>query len=209
MRRLIKPLLLFALIACAGCTRASSDARIDHILAGPHGWIDITLHAPVPASAAVAGNAAASAAKLSRDCLLLFAVNGETMLTESGDLAQADAAKNPLGYRFVAPAGTLDTRLVITGCTRDGVQQSLSVPLQKDHLASLEFDGRQLALKSNDPYAPISLDTLHAQVVTLQHGAESTDGALFKLTRLARLGVLLNVVLAAAAIVFAIRRKRS
>lgn len=208
MRLSIKPLLLFALVACAGCTRASSDARIDHILAGPHGWIDITLHAPAPASAAVAGMAAASAAKLSHDCLLLFAVDGETMLSESGDLAQADAAKNPLGYRFTAPAGTLDTRLVITGCVRDGVQQSLSIPLQKDHLASLEFDGRQLALKSNEPYAPMSLDTLHDQVVTLQHGADSTDGALFKLTRLARLSLLLNVILVVAAIVFAIRRNR-
>ena len=209
MRLLIKPLLLFALIACAGCTRASSDARIDHILAGPHGWIDIALRAPVPASAAVADKAAASAAVLSHDCLLSFAVDGETMLTESGDLAQADAAKNPLGYRFVAPAGTLDTRLAITGCIRDGVQQTLSIPLEKDHMASLEFDGRQLTLKSNEPYAPMSLDTLHDQVAKLQHGAESTDGALSKLTRLARLSLLLNVILVVAAIVFAIRRKRS
>ena len=208
MRMLPKTVILLALILCAGCAKPSDVARRDHLLAGPHGWIDITLHAPVTASGAAAGKPAASAAGLSADCDLRFLVNGETMLRESGDLAQADAAKNPLGYRFVAPAGTLDLRLMIAGCVSDDVRQALSIPLEKDRLASLEFDGRQLALKSNEPYAPTSLDTLHDQVVSLQHGAEDTDGALFKLTRLARLSLLLNAILVVAAIVFAIRRKR-
>ena len=207
MRMLPKTSILLALILCAGCAK-SSDARRDHVLAGPHGWIDITLHAPVAASAAVAGKPAASAGKPSRDCGTVFTVNGEAMLAESGDLARADAAKNPLGYRFVVPAGTLDTRLEITGCVKDGLERSLSVTMENDHLALLEFDGRQLALKSNEPYAPMSLETLHDEVATLQKGAEATDGALFKLTRLARLSVLLNVILAVAAIVFAIRRRR-
>ena len=98
---------------------------------------------------------------------------------------------------------------MIAGCVSDDVRQALSIPLEKDHLASLEFDGRQLALNSNEPYAPMSLDTLHEQVATLQQDAGSADGALFKLTRLARLSLLLNGVLVVAAIVFAIRRKRS
>ena len=208
MRMLPKTSILLALILCAGCAK-SSDARRDHMVAGPHGWIDITLHSPVAASTAVAGKPAASAGKPSGDCGMVFAVNGETMLAESGDLARADAAKNPLGYRFVVPAGPLDTQLQITGCVRNGLEQSLSVTMEKDHLVLLEFDGRQLALKSNEPYTPMSLDTLHDEVATLQKGAESTDGALFRLTRLARLSLLLNVILVVAAIVFAIRRKRS
>jgi hypothetical protein len=145
MRMLPKTAILLALILCAGCAKPSdavSVARRDHVLAGPHGWIDITLHAPVTAPAASSSQAngaktPASAARLSRECGMLFAVDGE-----------------------------------------------------------------------NEPYAPMSLDRLHDQEVTLQNGAESTEGTLFKLTRLARLSLLLNVILVVAAIVFAIRRRR-
>src|ERR1700712_2084278 len=104
MPLLPKSLILLALLLCAGCAKPSdiSAARRDHILAGPHGWIDLTLHAPAAASAPVSANA-----PLAKACVMAFVVNGEPMMQESGDPAQADAARIPLGYRFVSPAGAL------------------------------------------------------------------------------------------------------
>ena len=222
MRMLAKTSILLALILCAGCAKPSdavSVARRDHVLAGPHGWIDITLHAPAAAaassaaSAAAADKPAASAAGLSHDCGIVLAVDGETMLVESGDLARAAAANNPLGYRFVVPTGTLDTRLAITGCVKPDIEQSLSVTMQQDHVALLEFDGRQLALKADEPYAPASLDELRTQSSTLHSDVEGINVMMSSLTRLVHLSVLLNVVvlavLALAGIVLAVRRKRS
>ena len=198
MRLLIKPLLLFALIACAGCTRASGDARIDHILAGPHGWIDITLHAP----ALIAAKSAASAVGLP-SCSFRFGTNGETRLVERVDLAQADAAGTPVGYRFVAPAGALNTELALAGCT-DELDVSLLVKLEKDQLALLEYDGHKLILKSTQPYAPTSLDGLHGEIAALQQRADGSDTAMSTLTKLAIASVLLNVVV--IALVLARRR---
>ena len=216
MRMLAKTTILLALVLCAGCAKPSdavSVARRDHVLAGPHGWIDITLRAPVAASAAVAGKPAASAAGLSHDCGMVLTIDGETMLVESGDLARAGAANNPLGYRFVVPTGTLDTRLAITGCVRPDIQQALSVTMQPDHVALLEFDGRQLALKADEPYSPASLDELRAQSSSLHADVEDLNVMLCGLTRLVHLSVLLNVVVLAvlvlAGIVLALRRKRS
>ena len=191
MRLLIKPLLLFALIACAGCTRASSDARIDHILAGPHGWIDITLHTP----RLIVAEGAASAVGLP-SCNVHFETNGETRLSEGADLVQADAAGTPVGYRFVVPAGALNTELTLSGCT-DELDVSLPVKLEKDQLALLEYDGHKLILKSTQPYAPTSLDGLHGEIATLQQRADGSDTALSTLTKLAIASVLLNVVVIA------------
>ena len=199
MRLSIKPLLLFALIACAGCTRASGDARIDHILAGPHGWIDITLHAP----ALIVAKSAASAVGLP-SCSFRFGTNGETRLVERVDLAQADAAGTPVGYRFVAPAGALNTELALAGCT-DELDVSLLVKLEKDQLALLEYDGHKLILKSTQPYTPTSLDGLHGEIATLQQRADGSDTTLSTLTKLAIASVLLNVVVVALVLV----RRRS
>ncbi len=188
MRPLIKPLLLFALIACAGCTQASGDARIDHILAGPHGWIDITLHTPKLIAAESAASAAGSPA-----CHLRLKANGETRLSETADLVQADAAGAPMGYRFVVPAGTLNTELTIEACI-DELDVSLPVKLEKDQLALVEYDGHKLVLKSTQPYSPASLDGLHGEIATLQQRADGSDSSLSTLTKLAIASVLLNVV---------------
>ncbi len=188
MRLLIKPLLLFALIACTGCTRASGDARLDHILAGPHGWIDITLHTP----RLIVAEGAASAAGLPR-CGVQFETNGETRLNERADLVQADAAGTPIGYRFAVPAGTLKTELTLSGCT-DELDVSLPVKLDKDQLALIEYDGSKLVLKATQPYAPASLDGLHGEIATLQQRANGSDATLSTLTKLAIASLLLNAV---------------
>jgi len=55
----------------------------------------------------------------------------------------------------------------------------------------------------------IARERPHRRLSQLQQGAGSTGDALFEPTRLARLGVLQHAILVAAALVFAIRRKRS
>ena len=209
MRMLPRLLLLMTLLACAGCTKASdaSLARRDHILAGPHGWIDVTLHAPTPASAPVAAAKAASAAGLSTNCTMRLRVDGEPLLQEFGDLAQADAAKSPLGYRVVVAAGALNTELTIAGCVSRPLVLALPLTLEKDHLALLEFDGQHLALRSAEPYAPATLDAVHDDVAKLHERGEATDAALSTLTRLALANVLLVLVVIAVVLVVAIRRR--
>ena len=202
MRVLTKSLLVLALLAGAGCTKAGMvDARRDHLLAGPHGWIDLTLHAPAAPRGAASGAGTPA-------CNVSLRVNGEPQLDEDGDLAQAEAAANPIGYRFVAPAGTLHVELRLSQCVAGTQVLALSVALQQDHLALLEFDGRQLALKSQEPWSPMSLDTLHADVTALQQRAQSTDDALSRLTRLALASVALNAILALVAVVVLVRRRR-
>ena len=192
-------LLLLTLLACAGCTKASdslSAARRDHILAGPHGWIDVTLHAPPLAALAHVKNAASAPAQVP-DCAMSFAINGESQFDEVGDLVRADGANNPLGYRTVAPAGALQSQLLISRCVKTDLLLALPIDLGKDQLALLEFDGQKLTLKSTQPYAPTSLDGLHGEMATLQQRADAADGALSTLTKLAIASVLLNAVVLA------------
>ena len=195
MRSMTKTLFLLSLLLCVGCTRASSDARRDHLLAGPHGWIDLTLHAP---AAALAASAAGPG------CGLSLEVNGEDLLVESGDLAQADGAGNPLGYRVVAPAGALKTTLAIDRCVKTPLRIDLPLTLEADHLALLEFDGRQLVLKATQPWQPATLDGLRADVAALHERAQADDGRFTTLTRLAIAGLAANLVLLA----FLLARRR-
>lgn len=205
MRRLSKSLVLLTMLVCAGCAKPSdaSDARRDHVLAGPHGWIDITLHAPVAASAP----ASASAATLSASCDVGFTVNGERQLRDSVDLAQADVAHNPVGYRFVVPSGTLNTTLSVSTCVKDELAMALSVAMEPEHVARLEFDGQHLALTSTEAWHPVTLEAVRSDVAALQAHGESTDGTLSTLTRLALAGVVLDVVVIAVVIGLAIRRR--
>jgi len=220
MHTLTKCLLLLTMLACAGCTRASDDARIDHILAGPHGWIDLTLHAPVAADGAASVGLGLDSLQIKRDgtnrvtanatlapttsCNISLEANGEKRLIETADLASADAAGVPIGYRLVVPAGALKTKLAISGCVGE-LDFSLPLKLEQDQLALLEFDGRKLALKSTQPYSPSTLDSLHGEVARLQQRTDGHDAALSTLTKLAIAGLLLNAVV----IVLVLVRRRS
>jgi hypothetical protein len=210
MHLLPKSLILLALLACAGCAKPSDVtdagvARRDHILAGPHGWIDLTLHAPATASAP---KEAASAARPTADCQVAFTVGGEPMIEPSGDLAQADAAKSPLGYRFVVPAGRLDTRLTIAACVKIPVDLPLSLAIEKGHLTLLEFDGRALKVGATQAWEPTTLEDVNADVAKLHEHGAATDDALATLKALAIAGVLLNVVLLLGGAVLMFRRRR-
>lgn len=218
MPALTKSMIMLALLACAGCAKPSdiSEARREHLMAGPHGWIDVTVHAPTPASAPASAPAQV-VVKLSgkeslkvtdlrpNDCHLEFTVNGETMMVDYGNLAQADAAGNPLGYRFPVPAGALDTGLDISSCVDARLSVKLALAQAKDQLSLLEFDGKALALKAMQPYAPATLDTVHGDVGKLHEHGEATDGTLANLTRLVFAGVILNLVVLG---VLFLRRRR-
>ena len=214
MHLLPKTLIPLALLACAGCAKPSdvsdaSLARRDHILAGPHGWIDLTLHAPTPASApnAAAAKAASAVATLRPACRMAFLVDGEPMIEPAGDLAQADAAKSPLGYRFVAPAGSLHADLRISECVAQTLDLPLAITLETGHLALLEFDGQQLAVTATRAWEPATLEDVSADVAKLHEHGDATDGALSTLTRLAIASVLLNAVVLLGVAVVAFRRR--
>ncbi len=167
---------IVALLACSGCEgQGLSDARRDHILAGDHGWLDITVKAP--------GHAPGFNAKSS--CLVQFSVNGEAFVSETANLAQAEADQNPIGYRVVVPSGKLDTELTINGCARNSYTSRLELPLEKNQLANVLFDGKALVLENSSPYEPASLEWMRAEMLKLQAhetAADETLGALIKVT---------------------------
>ncbi len=167
---------IMALLACSGCEgQGLSDARRDHILAGDHGWVDITVKAPVH----VPGFNAKSA------CLVQFSINGEAFVSETANLAQAEANENPIGYRIVVPSGKLGTELTINGCANNPYAARLELPLEKNHLANVLFDGKALVLENSSPYDPASLDSMRAEMLKLQAhetAADETLAALIKVT---------------------------
>ena len=186
MKRLVVRSLIAALVVSApGCSRAESDARRDHILAADHGWIDLTLKAPV---------GAAAGADLKR-CDISFGFHGESLLDASADLAQAEANKILVGYRFPAPAGMLHTELTIAHCVKNEVVVKLPLDLKKDHLAELEFDGTTVLVKSSAPYEPTSLEWVRTQILEMQaeNGASST--AVSTLTKIALASLGLNFLM--------------
>ena len=133
------------------------------------------------------------------------------MIEPSGDLAQADAAKSPLAYRFVVPAGRLDARLMISACVKTPLDLPLSLAIEKGHLTLLEFDGRALKVGATQAWEPATLEDVNADVAKLHEHGAATDDALATIKTLAIAGVLLNVVvlLGGAIVVFRRRRHRA
>ncbi len=129
------------------------------------------------------------------------------MIEPSGDLAQADAAKRPLGYRFVVPAGTLDARLTIAACVNAPIALPLSLAIEKGHLTLLEFDGRSLKVGATQAWEPTTLEDVNSDVAKLHEHGAATDDALATLKTLAIASVLLNAVVLIAGAVYAFRRR--
>jgi len=67
------------------------------------------------------------------------------------------------------------------------------VAMDKNHLASLEFDGRRVSLASNEAYAPTTLDTVGADLARLHDHGGATDATLSTLTKVAIASLVLNV----------------
>lgn len=194
MNKCARLVVLAGLLCSAGCRAEMSDARRDHVLAGNHGWIDLTLKA---APKAVDFDAKTR-------CLVAFASNGEQQLAEHALMA-GEAGQAPLGYRFVVPAGKLKTELTIDACVPVPVVLTLPLDLPKDHLARLVFDGSSLVLDGASPYEPASLEWVRGELLKLHANHGSTDAAVSKLTTIAIVSLALNVL--AMLVFFATRRK--
>lgn len=90
----IRLLLLLLGLLCSGCGKAGvSDARMNHLLAVDHGWLDLTV------------TGAATTPPVAGECVLGLSVNGEEVLRERADFAAAATRGVPVGYRLPAPAG--------------------------------------------------------------------------------------------------------
>ncbi|MES3025559.1 MAG: hypothetical protein V4857_28615 [Pseudomonadota bacterium] len=179
-----------------------SEARREHILADDHGWIDITLQSP----AQLPGFDPAKA------CTLSYLVNGEPLLNENAQLARADENKMPIGFRFPAPAGALQTELLLSHCLGEESKFSLPLTLEKDHLAKLLFDGKTLVLQETTAFKPATLATVQTDITQLQSditllrdGETRSSGALSTLTWLVCASLGLNV---AAMLYLFLRRRR-
>ena len=159
MRTIAKTVLCFILLACSGCGKAEiSEARRDHILAEDHGWIDLTL----------SGDAPAGENKDDARCQIQLEINHESLLTEAVKYSKAEANQPLLGYRFPAPAGNLVAELEISYCVKDPVIVKLPISLEKNHLAKIRFDGKQMTLLGTTAYDPSTLDGLQSEVKKIQ-----------------------------------------
>ncbi len=179
-------LIAACVIVSPGCSRAEeSIARREHILAADHGWIDLTVKAPLAPPAPSDG-------KDRSGCYIQYLFNGEQALAAAGDLAMAQANNNAIGYRFPAPAGELQTELTISTCVKEPVTVKLTLPLKKDHLAHVEFDGAKLVVQDMAPHEPTSLEWVRKQIVQLQAENGESSGAVTKLTNIALASLGLN-----------------
>ena len=194
--RIRSALLLAVLFSSAGCRADMSDARRDHVLAGDHGWIDLTLKA-APASAAYDPK---------KGCLVAFSSGGEHLFSESADLARVAGTQNPFGYRIVAPAGKAEAQLTVDACLPQPLVLKLPLDLAKDHLVRLEFDGSALVLLDSAPYEPTSLEWVRGEILKLQSTDQASGEAIARLTTIALASLGLNLL---ALLAFFMRRRQT
>lgn len=187
--------LLAVMFSSAGCKAQMSDARRDHVLAGDHGWVDLTLKAAP----------GAPAFDPKKQCQVAFWADGEQILLETADLAKAAQNPNPVGYRFVVPSGKLQAELRLDGCVTKELTLSLPLELAKDHLAQLAFDGSKLVLEGTAPYEPTSLDWVRGEILKLHSNNETSGAAIAKLTTLAFASLALNLL---ALLAFVLTRRK-
>jgi hypothetical protein len=182
-------LVLVLGLLCSGCGKAGmSDARMSHLLAADHGWLDLTVVSTVPAGAkptAVQGG-----------CALSLTVNGEQVLRESGDYVAAAAQGNSLGYRFPVPAGKLKLMLDLAGCgTPKSRTLHQSFTVSKDQLQSLTLQDGVLRAGEHSEYQPASLDELRAQLKSVDAELAQTRQGLTAVSNLVWVCLALNALL--------------
>ena len=199
LRNLATSSMLAVVLSTAAChAKEMPDSRRDYLLAHDHGWIDLTVKAPSGAAGFKAGEA----------CYVALVVNGETLLEEGADLAAADSAGIPVGYRFVAPAGKLQAELHIGRCVKDELVVKVPLQLDKDHLLALAFDGTAATAGAATPFEPASLDWVRAEMLSMQANREANDAATDKLTRLAICSAILNAIGVLGLLGFTLSRRR-
>lgn len=142
-----------------------SDARMSHLMAGDHGWIDLTVKALSQPKDKFTAN----------ECTVMLVVNGESVLRESANFAVADAKGNSIGYRFPAPSGQLDVEFTYLSCVKEPFSIKQSLSLAKDHLAKVVFDGSNLVVSDSSAYKPTSLEAVGAEMKTMRDGVSETE----------------------------------
>ena len=161
-----------------------SEARMSHLLAAEHGWIDLVVKAPPPSNGAVPG----------RECAISFTSNGELLLREGADYSAAAQAGAPVGYRFPVSVGALKVELAFSGCLRDEARLRQDVTIRKDQLVELMAEGSALKLGASSPYVPASLDDVRGKIGSLQDGVRASDARASSLKTLVHAGLALNAV---------------
>ncbi|MFL6658044.1 MAG: hypothetical protein ACJ8GW_08245 [Massilia sp.] len=185
MRTLITPLLAVAiLLGSTGCRADISDARRDHMLAGPHGWIDLSFKSAPRVEAY----------QRDKQCLIELKLNQQEQLTDTLALAEAGRQAAPPGFRFVAPAGKAEAALTLSGCVPQPQVLRLPLDVGKDQLLHLVYDGSALALESSVPFEPTTLEWLHEEVLKLHASNNASTDAVGKLTQIAFASLALNVL---------------
>lgn len=194
---LTKLLALFVLVLCSGCSKAEmSDARMNHLMAGDHGWIDLTMKVPAPSKEQ----------PVTHDCAVTFSVNGETLLRESANFIAAHSKGSPIGYRFPAPSGQLDVELIYSLCSKEPLVIRQPLTLMKDHLAKVTFDDASLAIDGAGEYKPASLEWVGSQLEGMRNAAADTDHRLSNTNVLVLVCLVLNLL---ALVVLIWRRPRA
>ncbi|MDM5177543.1 hypothetical protein PO883_10105 [Massilia sp. DJPM01] len=200
LHSLTKWSVLAVLLSTAACNaKEMPDARRDYLLAHEHGWIDLTVKAP----------AGTPGFKPGERCSVGLMINGEMLLFETANLAEADSAGMPVGYRFVAPAGKLQAELHIGECIKEALVVKVPLQLDKDHLLALAFDGTAAKAGAATPFEPASLEWVRTDMLRMQASGQAGDAAMGKLTQLVIVSVALNVVglLALLGLVWSRRRR--
>ena len=201
-----KILIVLAVLAASGCSRSADllEARRDHILAADHGWIDVTLHAP---ASSPASHAKARGDANDSGCGVRFSIDGESFVTDSADLAAAEAARVPIGYRFAVPAGKLASTLSVR-CNGNDVSADLPLEIAKNQVSTLEFDGKALTLARSAFVDPASLDSLRGDLLKMQDTANTSDAVQSRLTQLVVANIALDGLLVAIVLAVIFRRRR-
>jgi len=190
-------LALLILFGSAGCRAEVGDARRAHVLAGDHGWIDVTFNAPPKAAQY----------KADATCVVTYSLNGEVQFNDGVRLAGAASEAKPPGFRFAAPAGKGASELTISHCIPKPMTVALALDLPKDHLLRLSFDGTALVVADSAPYAPTTLEWVRAEVVKLRANNSTASTAIGTLTTVAYASLGLNLVVLVALILLLTRRK--
>jgi hypothetical protein len=185
MRPLISPLLALAiLLGSTGCRADISDARRDHILAGPHGWIDLTFKSAPRLEAY----------QRDEQCVIELSLAQQQQLMDSLALADAGRQAAPPGFRFVAPAGKGEASLTLSACLPQPQVLRLPLDVGKDQLLHLVYDGSALVLESSVPFEPTTLEWVHEEVLKLHASNNASNDAVGKLTHIAVASLALNVL---------------
>lgn len=196
MKYLARLAILALLLSNTACAKRADDARAAYILAGDHGWLEVTL---VPASPPLEDNV---------PCAVWMAFNGEPMFSSDVSLGPATPGAPPLGYRVPAPAGKLTLEAEVTGCVPTKARATLPLDLAKDQLVKLDFDGRAITVRSTTVFEPATLESMREDVLKLQADSAVAAESTRNLGQMLKWTLALNALILAVALASVWRRGR-